>query len=317
MPIRKLDYLPSRSFGIEIEFSDYWGMSINDLGEDLRQRIRTYRNGFVNINLSHFHSDGIVWDLKRDGSCGYELASPRLNWSWWEQVAIALEVLNRHKVVTNNGLCSLHVHHAIADFTNPQITRLALLWWAIEEIGFGLVNEERRYSPYCRSFKRGVLETWDRLLREVSTNTRLRRRISRLSRRTALNLTQYWRRGTAEFRLHHGTTDEVEIRQWVLFTQTIVELAKRQIHRRTIAQLAESNTMLLQLEALQQLIDRYFDVEAITEMANNLPEYINKNNPNLLLPPKKVAKIAVPTGTWDWLSRDFAAQYSPLDDIDF
>jgi hypothetical protein len=279
--------LSTRRFGIEIEFKGggtfrLWAQRLLAL---FRQRYPT--RAFA-AHDHYGHSDGGAWELKRDGSVnmgmGFELVSPAITWADWPEVMAVLSLLNQHGAQVDAS-CGLHVHHEVADFTAPSLRRLALVWGAAEKSVQRTVAPERVRNSYCSPF-RMQHESWTQFASDVSEQVRLRRRVRGCGRRLALNLTNWWRRGVIEVRLHHGTLAEDDIRWWVLFTQNLVELSRRRLRRTTIDRL-EQQTIPAQLTTLSQMFITYNDHEWVVDMATRLRDRVQTYRPDTFHAPDR------------------------------
>lgn len=277
----KRTHLSTRRFGLEIEFNlgrlsrDSWaGVIFSPL---------LYEHPEIEHRLGvgdYFHSNGSSWDLKADASCGMEVATPAITWKNWPQVETVCRTLLQNRAEINDN-CGLHVHHEIKGFSKTALRRLVLLWGAVEQLATNMCNPTRRDNRYCQPLRNGN-ENWS----YFSSNCRVERgvddRIEERGRRTTLNLTEWWERGTAEFRLYHGTIDSEEIRRWVLFTQTIVELATRRIRTSLLDSLGQATTIKEQLRILHDIIEQYYAEPRILNICEEARQSIIKHNPNSL-----------------------------------
>lgn len=95
-----------------------------------------------------------------------------------------------------NQTCGCHVHLDMHGTGKEQKANLHKWWGVFEFLIMGLVNENRWDNPFC--------------VRDAYESFRSRRY-------KTLNLDALTRYGTYEVRLHHGTVNDVELKNWVLF----------------------------------------------------------------------------------------------------
>lgn len=107
-----------------------------------------------------------------------------------------------------DGSCGMHVHIDVRDLTDSQRLNIIKWWQHTEDIWFALVKPERDGNTYCKRI-RGVDP-------------------ARLSndRYCALNTDAFYKHGTFELRLHHGTIDKHEIETFCATALNFVEVAK-------------------------------------------------------------------------------------------
>lgn len=104
--------------------------------------------------------------------------------------------------------CGMHVHIDVSDLTDSQRLNIVRWWQHTEDVWFGLVNDERDGNSYCKRI-RGLDPA-----RLASDRYR------------ALNTDAFYKHGTFELRLHHGTTNKQEIETFCATALNFVEMAK-------------------------------------------------------------------------------------------
>lgn len=251
--------LSGRRFGVELEYHTdipLWNQQL------ILNRLFAAHPDMHLMASGYAHSNGTCWHLKTDSSCGFELASPAMTWQDWDKMQMVLGWLNTNLSARVTRNCGLHVHHELADYTRPMLSRLYRLWCAVEPVALACVAPERRDNPFCDPLDPG---SWINVVAN-STGIRAVRATTRsYGRRRTLNLAPYWSIGTAEFRLHQGTLVDSEISWWTLFTQCIVELAKRRLRVETLLRMYVADNAV-KLEMLLELLDRYVGGSQIVDM---------------------------------------------------
>jgi len=237
----------TRRFGVELEVSDHRSaahggsaFSTSVVTDSVNRALNAFIHAPVRDAGSYCHSDGTTWDVKRDASCGYEVATPALTLDELEQVvAVARGLYDDGFRAT--ATCGLHVHVEVRDFNARALRRLVRFWAAKEKVIFAMLKTARASNHYCRSIKPkyvvpaattptgAPVGTKLRLHPDCDSPARLRSRAlypnSDNARYDGLNLKHFWAHGRVEFRVHHGTLDARAIREWVNLLLTIVENA--------------------------------------------------------------------------------------------
>lgn len=243
-PVDGTMLLPN-TFGVELEFSasnmGYRNDSPSGVA-DLLQRAVATRNlmgSFNPIRVStSMRSTGSAWEAKYDGSCGLEVASPALTWLTWPEVVVVTEAIRDHRGRITRS-CGLHVHHHFPNLDNRQLRRIWLLWAAFEDVIFGMLPASRRRNEYCRSLL-GLSgnRRWAGLRNLVTPVSRFQQAVEGGDRYRTLNMTHWWRTGRLEVRVHHGTLDAEEIRNWTLLTQEFIHVGTSYVDPREIGRWA-------------------------------------------------------------------------------
>lgn len=230
----------NRYVGIEMEINE----SSTTLGRVSKQAIanKIVSRGVTNTQViaAYRASSGRTWDVKNDGSCGYEIASPKIMFDedgHNQELKSVCEVLRTDMRMRIDRRCGLHVHIDCSDFTWRDMQKLIALWMRYEPFFYSLLPASRRTNGYCRAH-RGV--NWQGLSpmlpahieqvlsasNESSMQMRMASGNSFAERRTGLNLTHFWRTKRIEFRLHSGTADYNKIRCWTILLLALVGRVK-------------------------------------------------------------------------------------------
>jgi hypothetical protein len=164
------------------------------------------------------HSDGQTWDIKPDGSCEFELATPRLTRADWPKVVAVITALVKAGAVVDRS-CGYHVHHEARDYQLKHIRSLIRMWGAFDNAVHEALPPSRRRNEYARRWDRDDVSFF-------ADAESVRDRIVAEGRYSSLNLTIWWTSGRMEFRSHSATLSPDKILDWLLFTQRFVETAR-------------------------------------------------------------------------------------------
>ncbi len=215
-----------RRFGLEIE--THTRIDVDTILERLRKR-------GINVNddrHAYFHSDGTKWDLKRDGSCGYEFASSILHGeSGIFDCKVAVE--NVQQVCSGksavNDECGLHVTVDISDLKDIDLKRLVYHYLRAQEHFYAMCNKTRQSNRYCA---RNPL----RYLNYLSVNNaalsvpdfmdRCGGWSDRNNRYLGLNLTRMFSKKVIEFRMKESTVAPREVGKWIRTCLNFVDNVK-------------------------------------------------------------------------------------------
>lgn len=225
-----------RKFGVELEIS----RPVNCY--TVTQALEALRLSHPVRNMARYcRSPGNHWDVKLDGTCGVEVASPRLclnDFSELEQVCAALRDIG----ATQSTNCGTHVHHSARDLSTASLRKLLMWWNAMSPVFELIVPHHRRNNYHCSR----ITMPWE----VVRTYTRVRH----IGRYTSLNFTSLRRFGTVEFRTLEGTMDSERIYNWIVLTQSFVELSKRRTRFKTLEDLTQA--------PVKDRLQRYLEINA-------------------------------------------------------
>lgn len=169
-------------------------------------------------------TNNTVFASKEDGSLhhqGVEFCSPILQGdAGLSELADILQVCNDNGAEIDHK-CGLHVHIDLRDFNKQELVRLFYILRKVEHVTRLLVTEERNNNEFCCATLCQVqTNDQDRFDEQVIENC------ENMQRYSAYNFLSYYNRKTVEVRLHHGTLNYEEIRNWVLLHLAIVDYAK-------------------------------------------------------------------------------------------
>lgn len=187
------DCISHRRYGIEIECVDAGGSS---------------------------YSNDTSFQSKSDSSLdsgGCEFVSPILQGDdgFKELRKMCRTLSSNHASV--NGSCGLHIHIDLSDFNETELARLFYFIQRLEPIVRKFVPSGRNRNTYCEY----TLEK-----KEFSNNFR-DGYFTGLQRYSAYNFISYNCNKTLEIRLHQGTIDYTEIRNWLSLHLAVVDYVKR------------------------------------------------------------------------------------------
>lgn len=239
----------NRRFGVELEMNDVDTRRRDISGESI---VQAMRNGLTAAGfrtqirgpLGYVHSDGSVWEVKTDGSCGY---NGRVGWEVAQPYVHTFLDANGEnaelKVVCDalgtlsprvDRSCGLHVNVDARDFDWKDLRALVILWSRYEPFWFELCPASRATNHYCPAMRKSQWNAadtghWTRVDHTLTTSYVERDFTTQLSSTTprgALNLGHFWRSKRIEFRLGAGTIQYEKIVRWVQLLLTIVQRAK-------------------------------------------------------------------------------------------
>ncbi|MDY0062626.1 MAG: amidoligase family protein [Myxococcota bacterium] len=176
-------------------------------------------------------ADDQLWNVKWDGSCGWELTSRILRGSegFWELFDVCAAIGPRAAALglTVNARTGAHVHLA----WTQDVQALRWLYDLVahfEPALLSLVAPSRARNGYCKSLRAEIRE-----LRRLDTPEAWQQAFADPeSRYLALNPRPLWQgRGTLEVRLHSGTLEGPKILTWISLWMRLLHAAELQPFR--------------------------------------------------------------------------------------
>lgn len=219
-------------FGVEIEcFKSFCSQESID---DLYLKLKTAGIAVTSRIMSYGYNMTVGgWQLTYDRTVneegygrGLEVISPVLcGDDGLKQLKIVLRVLNeaRFKV---DSTCGFHVHHDAEGYTRQGVASILALYYNHQAGIDTLINRNRHgnTSKYCKDMSRDTLA--ELKAQSVKNESTLHTLIKTYTERMCVvNAQAYLKRGTIEFRQHHGTLDYEEVEGWVLLTNKMMEYA--------------------------------------------------------------------------------------------
>ena len=228
--------------GIEIE-------GISQIGREELARTMTTATEVEIIEESYNHSTRPHWKMVYDSSIRTE-DNYREN---FELVSPILENLNDLKKITDwfnsneltkvNKSTGLHIHFGIdkamddANLTPEQklkaIKNLLITYTKFQKDINSILPQSRRNSDWARNndhrfqertARTSSLKRYSKALNRCQTISEIHRQVHK-TRYTAINLTNFMRNGTIEFRQHSSSQDFLKIQKWIELLETMIELA--------------------------------------------------------------------------------------------
>ena len=225
----KIENRPSsegRRWGLEVE--THSNLSVTEIAGKMRER-----NLEVKVDTGrYFHSTGAVWDVKRDGSCGYEFASPILSGeAGIFDAKIAVEKIREVCPTAVNSKCGIHVTIDISDFTGPELVKLMIAYLKAQEHFYAECNESRQNNHYC---KRNPTDRLAEMIR-LSWNNGTPQEVADLmggwrnhdNRYHGLNLTRMFSIKVIEFRMLESTVAIRKVGAWIKMCVGFVDGIKK------------------------------------------------------------------------------------------
>jgi len=225
-----------RRYGLEFEFAA--PCELNPLAKLLRAwRVQARARDGGNSN-------GKAWELKPDKSAvplflyaqgwrGYELASPVLagvqGFSALQKYLFRLDHLRSIGKLQVPEQAGLHVHVEVKDYTWTNLARLVKLMIEVEDSIYAILPECRQANGYCRGIKHNPTYRAISLMRGEAQEENIKHLVQRLTenrledRYFGLNLTDYTRNRTVEFRYGASTFDYSKAESWINTLLGIVE----------------------------------------------------------------------------------------------
>ena len=173
-----------------------------------------------------------LWNVIRDNSLrngGVELVSIPL---FGEDIITALEQVEKAtagKGQILNERTSVHIHLDVLDMNREGLTKILLLYTALERVLFKYCAEHRRHNAYCLPYYKA--EQFKKLLSTVFRSIldgdveRTKHHVQRWPKYSALNINRIVDIGTVEFRQLHGTVNKEEILTWIKIIMCIKRYA--------------------------------------------------------------------------------------------
>lgn len=195
-----------RRWGLEVE--THSNLDINSIVERMRERSLS-----VTVDTGrYFKSDGNHWDVKRDGSCGFEFASPILSGeSGIFDAKIAVEKIREICPNATNSKCGIHVTIDVSDHNTKDLRRLCVGYLRAQEHFYRMCNESRQNNQYC---KRNSSHRIEELLTATSTEQVLRC-MDGSNRYQGLNMTRFQSLNVIEFRMLESTVAIRQVGEWI------------------------------------------------------------------------------------------------------
>lgn len=216
--------------------------------EDLARNIRTATE--VEVQAENYnHSTRPHWKMVYDSSIrteddynnDFELVSPILE--NLDDLKKITDWFNSNEITKVNKSTGLHIHFGIdqamddANLTPDQklkaIKNLLITYTKFQKDIDSILPKSRRNSQWAknndhifqaRTARTSSLKRYSKALNRCQTISDIHRQVHK-TRYTAINLTNFMRNGTIEFRQHSSSQDFLKIQKWIELLETMIELA--------------------------------------------------------------------------------------------
>lgn len=231
----------------DVDTDRYWGLEIEthtnlDVG-DIIARLKDRGLEINDQRSCYFHSTGQTWDVKRDGSCGYEFASSKLRGE--AGIFDAKLAVEKIRVVCDtavNRQCGIHVTVDVADHDHDDLKRLIIGYLKAQEHFYGGCAAWRQDNRYC---KRNPVANLMAIIREGSIERALdlaggwRQHDDRYH---GLNLTRVFDPKVVEFRMLESSVDIRKVGAWIRACVGFVDgLKKSHVAFKTVSMISASS----------------------------------------------------------------------------
>ena len=227
---------PKREFGIELEG---FGVSRSEI-----QVALTEKNIATHIS-DKFYKDVPKWTITVDGTVNQdsslEIISPILKGkTGLFQIKKVCDALNELEIKTDES-CGLHIHWSATDFTGRHMINLLRLYGKYEKVLDFIFQPSRRqdYNQFAHTLLREGSMNWlyklqggfyfhaYQIAKSFETTQPTDNKSSQpTARHHKVNICAYNKYHTIEFRQHEGTFDFEKIKNWIIFSQQLINRAK-------------------------------------------------------------------------------------------
>ena len=293
-----LTFNDKRTFGVEIEMIGLRYESVEDI--------------LSSHNIPVYSGDGgspTKWAVKGDGSLhpspNCELVSPILKGKEGLDMTVAVANYLKEAKAYANESCGLHVHHGAEDYEPDTAVRLLTLYARLEPIINSFLDPRRRDNSYAKILGHpndipALFGKSPRMGRPFNLSTYSQYN----DRYHKVNVMAYERHHTIEFRQHEGTVDGEEIKQWVVFTNMLMERAKEPL---TVVPIPEK--MSKPITFMRQVIGATkgnTDEVLFSSLKHYSKRYRHerKRSPAMLAYPPSVARCTPTDSTIHYISKD-------------
>jgi predicted DNA-binding WGR domain protein len=211
-----------RFFGLEVE--THSNLDVNDVANLMKNR---GLNVSVKAN-QYFQSNGATWDVKRDGSCGYEFASPKLKGeAGIFDAKLAVEKIREVCPTAVNQKCGIHVTIDVSDHSPADLKRLVVGYLKAQEHLYGQCAAWRQDNHYC---KRNPTHRLSNIIAEKTIELALDMAggwRNHQDRYHGLNLTRVFSKKVVEFRMMESSVSIRKVGAWIRTCVGLVDGLKK------------------------------------------------------------------------------------------
>ena len=193
-----------------------WGLELEvHSNVDVAEIVAGMRSRGLEVNVEtgrYFKSNGQKWDVKRDGSCGLEWASPILSGEAGLFAAkVAVEKIREVCPTAVNHQCGIHVTVGIEDFDYVAVKRLAIGYLKAQEHFYAECAEWRQDNQYCR---RNNIHALNSIIASRNISHTLNA-LNASDRYQGLNWARYTERKIVEFRMMESSVAIRKVGAWI------------------------------------------------------------------------------------------------------
>ena len=224
---RRIDRLSSRDHytrkQILVDFiSDYTNFRVDSEG---------YHHS-LSRDVNSVNTNQKIWTMKDDSSvsgAGLELISGNANnvlqgTQGLNELFIITEALKVAKAKVNSST-GIHVHHSNRDLNLSHQNQIINLYNSNSIAIAAMLPNSRVNNSYARPLQVDLTSTLQNDVADNNDNSYLTQSQNNLSRYSVINFTNV----TVEFRQHSGTIEFEKIKNWIVFTQAIINESIRRV----------------------------------------------------------------------------------------
>lgn len=216
-------YTSIRPFGVELEVNDR--ISKPEIRKVIQQIDPLHE---VEVTEWSKSINGLGWHVKRDGTCGHEVATYKM--SGFEDLDLVGQVADamRRRGCQADNRCGLHVHADLSDFEVDHMGIMLSYWLKIERVVLQSCPAHRRDNKHCRlmrdKFRIDRIETFP-LASDIYYHLEPgdTKDHDNEDKRVTLNFVPYvihrnkpdFKKNTAEIRMPEGTLIKENVVNWV------------------------------------------------------------------------------------------------------
>jgi len=143
----------NRTLGLEFEFTR--SVSQEVLAGAVRYALPDISPDLIGIRDWEHNNDNREWLVKRDGSCGWEVITPRLDGTQ-QSLDDACAVLEACRKVGAqvSPRCGVHIHLGTQEISESRVGRIVAHWVRFEGMIFWSLPRKRRANQFCMSISR-------------------------------------------------------------------------------------------------------------------------------------------------------------------
>ncbi len=257
------NFIPlDKKFGIEIEVygigKEAAANIINSVG------VECYAENYNHLTQTYWKAttDSSIRSDDDVNNAACEVVSPPLKLTKGNLIKVASVVKAlKEGGAKINETCGIHIHVDCRNNNNPDFYRLLLTFYSQFEDKIDMfVHESRRENKnrFCYSNK-NIFENWSNVWMEYpNMSARISSMLSGVERYYKLNFCSFTRHGTVEFRQLHGSLNEHEIIQWIVFCVNLVEDTKRFLEHKNTSRIIDTNSLFdTEVEPKKKTFENY------------------------------------------------------------